>query len=327
MAGALQHLENAAHHLILAFDRLIRVGVGADRDGARLIIGRRQFLFQKRRRVGLHEQLGLEVEPRRQPQEGMRRPREAIDAAVLAAAIGLIERSNEMSGDSFRLMILRVSRPIPLSKTAAILRGSASRRRTRYGRSLRTGRRCSKAYRARAGVPARCRCRSADTARPEYCETALKMNVSWPLSNPFLRTKQERIPDAARNFVTFEPTWRFRTCSVSSQWIAPPGGQQCASFCVRRGYRRDPASSGLGARAYGDAPWCLNMPLGGGSVAERCDFRTFEACNADRILSNAFCVQNSRYLPYWQGRGFDKPTRSPQKAAPAVAVRPGRGRA
>jgi hypothetical protein len=62
-----------------------------------------------------------------------------------------------------------------------------------------------------------------------------------------------------------------------------------------------------GARAHGDAPWCMNMPLGGGSVAERCDFRTFEACSADRILSNAFCVQNSRYLPYWQGHGFDEP--------------------
>jgi hypothetical protein len=59
-----------------------------------------------------------------------------------------------------------------------------------------------------------------------------------------------------------------------------------------------------GAQAYGDAPWCLKISLGPGSVSERCEFRTFEACNADRTLSNAFCIQNSRYLPYWQGRGF-----------------------
>ena len=89
MAGALQHFEDAAHHLIFALDRLIRIGVGADRDGARLVVRRRQFLLQQRRRVRLHEQLGLEIEPRRQPEIGVGRPREAIDAAVLAAAIGI----------------------------------------------------------------------------------------------------------------------------------------------------------------------------------------------------------------------------------------------
>jgi hypothetical protein len=64
------------------------------------------------------------------------------------------------------------------------------------------------------------------------------------------------------------------------------------------------------AQAYGDAPWCLKTPLGRGTVSERCDFRTFENCSSERTLSNAFCVQNSRYLPYWQGRGFgEEPVR------------------
>jgi hypothetical protein len=66
--------------------------------------------------------------------------------------------------------------------------------------------------------------------------------------------------------------------------------------------------------AYGDAPWCLNKSLGRGGAAERCEYRTFEACNADRTLSNSFCIQNPRYLPYWQGRGFDAP-QAPQRVS------------
>ena len=89
MAGALQHFENAAHDFALALDRLIGIGVGADRDHPRLVARRSQLLLEQRRRIGLREQLGLEVEPRRQAEIGMRRPREAIDAAVLAAAIGI----------------------------------------------------------------------------------------------------------------------------------------------------------------------------------------------------------------------------------------------
>ncbi len=89
MPCPLQHFENAAHDLPLALDRLIGIGVGADRDHARLVIRRRQFLFQQRRRVGLGEQLGFEIEPRRQAEEGVGRPRETVDAAVLAAPVGI----------------------------------------------------------------------------------------------------------------------------------------------------------------------------------------------------------------------------------------------
>ena len=89
MAGALQHFENAAHDLVLALDRLIGIGVGADRDHARLVVRRRQFLFQQRRRIRLGEQLRFEIQSRRQPEIGVGRPREAVDAAMLAAAIGI----------------------------------------------------------------------------------------------------------------------------------------------------------------------------------------------------------------------------------------------
>ena len=62
------------------------------------------------------------------------------------------------------------------------------------------------------------------------------------------------------------------------------------------------------AQAYGDAPWCLKASIGLGVVSERCDFPTFETCRNERPMwgNGAFCVQNSRYLPYWQGRGFDR---------------------
>ena len=59
------------------------------------------------------------------------------------------------------------------------------------------------------------------------------------------------------------------------------------------------------ARAQEEGLWCLKATVGRG-VGERCHFRTFEACRDERSLygSTAFCSQNPRYLPYWQGRGF-----------------------
>ena len=89
VAGALQHLQDAAHDLVFFLDRLIGIGIGADGDGARRIARRRELFLQQHRRVRLHEQLGLEIEPGREPEIGVRRPREAIDAAMLAAAIGI----------------------------------------------------------------------------------------------------------------------------------------------------------------------------------------------------------------------------------------------
>jgi hypothetical protein len=64
------------------------------------------------------------------------------------------------------------------------------------------------------------------------------------------------------------------------------------------------------AGAY-EGPWCMRASIGRGSVSEICHFRTFQACSNERTLwgSTAFCSQNPRFLPYWQGRGFDQQPR------------------
>ena len=87
MTGALQHFENTPHDLVAPLDRLVRIGIGADRDDLRLVAGRRQFALEELGRIRLHEQLRFEIEPRRQPEIGVGRSRETIDAAVLAPAI------------------------------------------------------------------------------------------------------------------------------------------------------------------------------------------------------------------------------------------------
>ena len=89
MIGRRQHFEDRTHRPIGPLDRLIGIGIGADGDRARLVARRRQFALQQLRRAAFHEQLGFEIEPRRQAHIGMCRPRETIDAAVLAAAIGI----------------------------------------------------------------------------------------------------------------------------------------------------------------------------------------------------------------------------------------------
>jgi hypothetical protein len=70
------------------------------------------------------------------------------------------------------------------------------------------------------------------------------------------------------------------------------------------------------ASAY-EGLWCLRASMGR-SVSEQCHFTTFEACRDERSLwgTTAFCSQNPRYLPYWQGRGFsgEPPQKMPQKS-------------
>src|SRR5690606_28255295 len=52
-----------------------------------LVAGAAQLFFQESRRIVFGDEARLEVEARRIPEIGMGRPREAIDAAVFAAAI------------------------------------------------------------------------------------------------------------------------------------------------------------------------------------------------------------------------------------------------
>ena len=87
--GLRQNLQNSAHDAMLAFDRLVGIGVGSDRDDLGLVIRRGQFALQHLRGVVLDEQAAFEIEPRRQAEKSVRRPRETIDAAVLATAIGV----------------------------------------------------------------------------------------------------------------------------------------------------------------------------------------------------------------------------------------------
>jgi hypothetical protein len=84
-----QNFENAARDAVALLDRLIGIGVRSHRDRAHLIALARQLPFEERRRVGLREEAALEIESGREAHIGMRRPREAVDAAVLAAPIGI----------------------------------------------------------------------------------------------------------------------------------------------------------------------------------------------------------------------------------------------
>jgi hypothetical protein len=54
-----------------------------------------------------------------------------------------------------------------------------------------------------------------------------------------------------------------------------------------------------------EGPWCVKAVIGRGGVVDICHFRTIEQCLQERTLwgTSAFCVQNSRYLPYWKARG------------------------
>ncbi len=89
MIGARQYFEHLAHHLLLALDRLIGVGIGADCDGFGGIARRRQFALEEAGRVDFCKQPCLEIEARGQAEIGVGGACETIDAAMLATAIGI----------------------------------------------------------------------------------------------------------------------------------------------------------------------------------------------------------------------------------------------
>ena len=55
------------------------------------------------------------------------------------------------------------------------------------------------------------------------------------------------------------------------------------------------ASTQPGNAIY-EGPWCAHVLIGEGSVAERCDMRSFEMCRAEIMGQGAsHCTQNPRY--------------------------------
>ncbi len=89
MTEIAQHFEDRAGDLEPSFDRLIGIGVAAQRDRSASIALLAQFGSEQARGLRLVEQPAFEIEAWRQAEIGVARPRIAIDAAVLATAIGV----------------------------------------------------------------------------------------------------------------------------------------------------------------------------------------------------------------------------------------------
>ena len=96
------HFQYLPGDPIVLLDRLIGIGVGPDGKAGRSVIGLGKGLAKQLGGIGLGEQLAFEIEPRRQVVIGMGGPRIAIDAAMLAAAIG-VDRAVE--GQVGRLVV------------------------------------------------------------------------------------------------------------------------------------------------------------------------------------------------------------------------------
>src|SRR6202022_2898148 len=108
--------EDGSGDAELAFDRLVGVGVAAERDWAADISFLAQLGGEQLCRLRLVEEGALEMRAGRESEEGVARPRVAIDAAVLAAAIG-VDRAVEadvrrvVSGDDRARRIDAEGRP------------------------------------------------------------------------------------------------------------------------------------------------------------------------------------------------------------------------
>ena len=89
-----EHFDDLARDLPFALDRLVRIGVGAERNRLAAVAGPRKLPAQKERRIRLGEQPRLEVQSRRQIEVRVARPGIAIHAAVFTALVR-IDRSLE----------------------------------------------------------------------------------------------------------------------------------------------------------------------------------------------------------------------------------------
>ncbi|MNJ44763.1 hypothetical protein D3C77_398290 [compost metagenome] len=89
MTIAQQYFEQASGQLLLAFDGLVRIGVGTQVDRRADITWLAQLLLQHLGGVGLGDQPGFEVQPGGQVPIGMTGARITVNAAVLTTAIGI----------------------------------------------------------------------------------------------------------------------------------------------------------------------------------------------------------------------------------------------
>ena len=89
VARPLQHLQHRARDAVLALDRLVGVGDGAERDELGHVARTAELALEQLGGIHLGVELGLEVEPGRVAEVAVRGTGVAIDAAVLAAAIGV----------------------------------------------------------------------------------------------------------------------------------------------------------------------------------------------------------------------------------------------
>ena len=89
MRALLQQLENPTCQPQPTFDRLVGIGVRPEGDRCRPVTARAELAPQQGDRVGLVEELRLEVAAGGQPEPCVGRARIAVDAAVLASPVGV----------------------------------------------------------------------------------------------------------------------------------------------------------------------------------------------------------------------------------------------
>ena len=87
MLGFEHHFEDATGQPVLAFDRLVRVGIGAHGDWLGSVRLARQFGSQRFDSVDLHIDVALKLDSCRMPQVGVAGARKAIRAPMLAPTI------------------------------------------------------------------------------------------------------------------------------------------------------------------------------------------------------------------------------------------------
>ena len=90
MAAGVEYLQHLPGNPEPALDRLVRVRDSTEHGGRGSVAGPScQLPLQLLGGVGLVEESALEIQPRRQPEPGMRRPCVTVNAAMLAAAVGI----------------------------------------------------------------------------------------------------------------------------------------------------------------------------------------------------------------------------------------------